>query len=87
MEKPTLINKLRIILLYKTILLKVDMIRKSFLPYIQQKETQRGELSLDQKAFVDLLRGHLSFSNRLQIFSKTVTGEDRLLSFVVWCLL
>ena len=45
------------------------------------------ELSLDQKAFVDLLQGHLSFSNRLQIFSKTVTGEDRLLSFVVWCLL
>lgn len=87
MEKPTLIHKIRMASLYKTILLKVDMIRRSFLPYIQQREMQRMELSLDQKAFVDLLQGHLSFSNRLQIFSKTVTGEDRLLSFVVWCLL
>jgi len=87
MEKPTLIHKIRMASLYKTILLKVDMVRRSFLPYIQQREMQRMELSLEQKAFVDLLQGHLSFSNRLQIFSKTVTGEDRLLSFVVWCLL
>ena len=37
MEKPTLIHKIRMASLYKTILLKVDMIRRSFLPYIQQE--------------------------------------------------
>ncbi|AHB93116.1 TPA: glycosyltransferase family 2 protein [Acinetobacter baumannii] len=87
MDKPTLIQKLRTVLLYKTILLKVDMVRKSFLPYIQQKEIQQEKLSLEQKKFIDLLQRRLPLSKRLQIFSKTVTGEDRLLSFLVWCLL
>lgn len=81
------LKNIRQIFLYKNLLNKVEMVRQSFLTFISLKKIKdKDQYSEVQNDFLKLLRGQLAYSKKIEIFKKCVTGENRLLSFVVWCL-
>ena len=87
-NKNHFFKNIRQVFLYKNLLNKVEMVRQSFLTFISGKERiDKNQYSEVQNDFLQLLRGELPYTKRIEIFKKCVTGENRLLSLVVWCLI